>query len=100
MNIRYIEHIIESERLLLSWQTSIQGENRLRMFVAELVRRGDDADLEYLKNSEDFSKAQGLGFDYYPSFAIEKDVHKNILSSFMNRLPPRSRGDFNRFLDA
>ena len=98
--MRYIEHIVEPDKLLLSWQTSIPGENRLRMFVAELVRRGDDADLVYLKESEDFSRAQRLGFKDYPGFAIGKDVHKNVLVSFMKRLPPRSRGDFVRFLEA
>jgi hypothetical protein len=99
--MRYIEHIVEPDRLLLSLQTTISGESRLRMFVAELVRRGDDADLVYLKESEDFSRAQGLGFKGYPGFDdIEKDVHENVLSSFMKRLPPRRRGDFVRFLDA
>ena len=54
----------------------------------------------YLKESEDFSKAQSLEFEDYPGFAIEKEIHKNVLTSFMKRLPPRSRGDFSRFLDA
>ncbi|KKL67077.1 hypothetical protein LCGC14_2138590 [marine sediment metagenome] len=56
--MRYIEHIVEPDRLLLSWQAKSE---RLRMFVAELIRSGDDADLVYLKESEDFSKAQSLG---------------------------------------
>lgn len=98
--MRYIKHIVEPDRLLLSWQTSIPGESRLRRFVAELVRRGDDADLVYLKESEDFSRAQSLGFKDYPGFDIEKEVHKNVLSSFMKRMPPRTRGDFGRFLEA
>jgi hypothetical protein len=95
--MRHIEHIIEPDRLLLSWQTP--GE-RLRMFVAELIRNSDDADLIYLKESEDFSRAQSLGFDGYPGFDNKTGVHKNVLTSFMKRLPPRSRGDFDRFLDA
>ena len=96
--MRYIEHIVEPDRLLLSWQTA---SDRLRMFVAELIRSGDDdANLVYLKESEDFSRAQSLGFEHYPGFDIEKDVHNNVLTSFMKRLPPRNRGDFGRFLDA
>ena len=96
--MRRIEHIVEPDRLLLSWQTP--GE-RLRMFVAELIRNGDDeADLVYLKEREDFSKSQSLGFNGYPGFDIEINIHKNVLTSFMKRLPPRSRGDFGRFLDA
>lgn len=107
--MRYIEHIVEPDRLLLSWQAKSE---RLRMIVAELIRNGDDGNLVYLKESEDFSRAQSLGFDGYPGkaqslgldghpgFAIEKDIHKNVLTSFMKRLPPRSRRDFGRFLDA
>jgi len=98
--MRYIEHIIEPEKLLLSWQTSIPGESRQRMFVAELMRQGDDAKLVYLHESEDFSRAQSLEFEGYPGFDIDKDIHENVLPSFMRRLPPRSRGDFGRFLDA
>jgi len=95
--MRYIEHIVEPDRLLLSWQAKSE---RLRMFVAELIRNGDDGNLVYLKESEDFSKAQSLEFEGYPGFAIENDIHKNVLTSFMKRLPPRSRRDFGRFLDA
>jgi hypothetical protein len=96
--MRQIEHIVEPDKLLLSWQTASE---RLRMFVAELIRSGDDdANLVYLKESEDFLKAQSLEFEGYPGFAIENDVHKKVLTSFMKRLPPRSRGDFSRFLDA
>ena len=96
--MRYIEHIVEPDRLLLSWQTASE---RLRMLVAELIRKGDDADLVYLKGSEEFSRAESLEFDGYPGFDIKKGViHKNVLISFMKRLPPRSRGDFSRFLEA
>lgn len=99
--MRFIEHIVESDRLLLSWQSSMTNQSRQRMFVGQLVRTGDDdANLAYLKDSEEFSKAQALGFDGYPGFALEKDVHKNVLASFMKRLPPRKRGDFDRFLAA
>jgi HIRAN domain len=107
--MRYIEHIVEPNKLLLSWQAE---SHRLRMLVAELIRNGNDADLVYLKDSEDFLMAQSLGFEGYPGkaqglgieshtgFDIEKEVHENVLGSFMKRLPPRSRGDFWRFLDS
>ena len=97
--MRYIEHIVEPKKLLLSWQIA-SGSDRLRMFVAELIRNGDDANLVYLKGSEDFSKAQNLGFEKYTGFDTEKEVHENVLGSFMKRLPPRNRRDFGRFLDA
>ena len=51
--MRQIEHIVEPDRLLLSWQRS----DRLRRIVAELVRNGDDANLVYLKDSDEFSKS-------------------------------------------
>jgi hypothetical protein len=56
--MKYIEHIIEPEKLLLSWQTSQLGQNRGRMFVAELIHKGEDADLVYLFDSDEFLVAQ------------------------------------------
>lgn len=98
--MRQIEHIVEPDRLLLSWQTASESD-RGRMLVAELIRNNGDADLIYLKDSDDFSKAKNLGFKGYPGFEIEKGIaYKNVLISFMKRLPPRSRRDFGRFLDA
>ena len=97
--MRHIEHIVEPDRLLLSWQ-SVDLHHRQRKIVAELVRNGDSADLVYLNDSSEFSEAKELGFNGYPGFVIEKTNHENVLPSFMKRLPPRSRGDFNRFLDA
>ena len=51
--MRHIEHIVEPDRLLLSWQTPSE---RLRMIVAELVHSNDDADFVYLNN---FLKKRG-----------------------------------------
>lgn len=98
--MRYIEHLVEPDRLLLSWQSSVGDQGRQRMLVGELLRNGNDAKLVYLKDNPEFSKAQELGFDGYPGFPIEKNDHENVLPSFMKRLPPRSRGDFDRFLNA
>ncbi|MBN1974074.1 MAG: hypothetical protein JW787_10580 [Sedimentisphaerales bacterium] len=98
--MRYIEHIVEPERLLLSWQTSQPGKERGRMFVAEIVRNGDDADIIYLLDSEDFKKAVSLGFEGYPGFTVYQKRYEKILFAFMKRLPPRSRGDFGKYLDS
>jgi len=98
---RYIEHIIEPDRLLLSWQPPRDSEHpRTRMFVAELLRNGNDADLTYLLESDDYKNAMSMGFGGYPGFSIEKVKHSNVLAAFMRRLPPRSRNDFGRFLTA
>lgn len=98
--MRYIEHIVEPEKLLLSWQTSQSGKERGRMFVAELIRKGDDADLVYLLDSNEFQNAQSLGFKEYTGFPADQQVHKNVLFTFLKRLPPRTRGDFGKYLDS
>ncbi|MGA1843384.1 MAG: hypothetical protein ACMUIS_02340 [bacterium] len=98
--MRYIEHIVEPERLLLSWQTAQPGKDRGRMIVAELIRNGEDADLVYLLDAEDFKKAKSFGFDEYPCFKTDHAKYERILSAFMKRLPPRQRGDFVKYLGA
>jgi len=98
--MKYIEHIIEPEKLLLSWQTSQPGKDRGRMFVAEFIREGEDAYLVYLLGSEDFKKAKSLGFEGYPGFKINHKKYDKVLFAFMKRLPPRSRGDFVKYLDS
>ena len=98
--MRFIEHIIESERLLLSWQPPLDAADRQRLFVAELRRHNDDADLAYLKDTDEFKLALEKGFKCYPGFSADQNIHKSILAAFMKRLPPRSRKDFGRFLNA
>lgn len=98
--MKYIEHIIEPEKLLLSWQTSQLRRNRGRMFVAELIRNENDADLLYLFDSDEFRSAQSLGFKEYPGFTSNQQKYENVLFAFMKRLPPRSRGDFGKYLDS
>ena len=96
--MRYIEHIVEPEKLLLSWKTSQPGKSRGRMFIAELIRNGDDADLIYLFDSDEFRKAQSLGLKEYTGFSANQRIHEKVLFTFMKRLPPRSRGDFGKYL--
>ena len=98
--MKHIEHIVEPDKLLLSWQTPRGSQNRMRMFIAELIRTGDDATLLYLNDSKDFKKAKGLGFKAYPGYSIEQNKHKNVLMSFLKRIPPRKRKDFDRFLNS
>jgi hypothetical protein len=97
--LRYIEHIIEPGRLLLSWQAPLGGG---RYIVAELCRRGhgNEANLVYLLNTTDYAESRAVGFPGdYPGFPPDKE-HVNVLAAFMRRLPPRHRGDFSQFLDA
>ena len=97
--MKLIEHIVEPTRLLLSWQAP-EGSDRKRHIVAELRRRGVDADLVYLRETNDYKEAKDKGFSgEYPGFPADKD-HERVLTAFMRRLPPRQRGDFNKFLEA
>lgn len=98
--MKYIEHIVEPDRLLLSWQLPRGSKDRMRRFVAELLWTGNDADLIYLSDSEDFEKAKKLGFQGYPGYSIDKQKHENVFISFLKRIPPRSRKDFDRFLNS
>ncbi len=97
--MNFINHIIEPDRLLLSWQLPRDSINRRRMFVAELRRTEDSADLYYNVDTEDFKQAKEKGFKGYPGYPIENSASfNNVLSSFLMRIPPRSRNDFSRFL--
>lgn len=96
-----IEHILEPERLLLVWRPSQTGTPRTRRVVAEVVQPKEHpwAVLRYLAGSEDFDQATAEGFQGYPAFKVEQLEHaSNVLDSFMRRLPPRNREDFDQYL--
>jgi len=96
--MHFIEHIIEPSKLLLCWRSP--DENiRTRYIVAELNRVGDEITLSYLCNTKDFINAQNEGFTGYPAFQDIKITHHNVLDAFMRRLPPRTRGDFKKYLE-
>jgi hypothetical protein len=96
--MRFIEHIIEPTKLLLTWQSS-EEDHRTRYIVAELNRIGDEINLRYLVNTEDFNKAKIQGFESYPAFQDVNKIHGNVLDAFMRRLPPRTRGDFSLYME-
>ncbi|MBF0427519.1 MAG: hypothetical protein HQL94_01240 [Magnetococcales bacterium] len=98
---RLIQHIIEPKNLFLAWQTpngSLYGRTRRK--VAEIVRtENGTVVLRYLKGTEDFKIAQDAGFMGYPAFSLEQDRHEfGILETFMQRLPPKKRRDYDDFL--
>ncbi|WP_349507970.1 HIRAN domain-containing protein [Agrobacterium pusense] len=97
-----IEHVISPDRLLLVWRSSQAGASRTRRVVAEVVADAEasNATLRYLHDTPDFLRAQEEGFGGYPAFNVKQVEHsKNVLDSFLRRLPPRKRGDFQRYLD-
>lgn len=96
-----IQHLIEPNRLFLSWQRPMDGlERRTRRIVAEIVHGEDGEVLRYFTASTDFEKARKEGFQGYPAFRLESQTeHKTgVLDAFTRRLPPRNREDFGEYL--
>lgn len=108
--MRLLHHIIEPKRLLMVWQTLSRDteENTSkpqvgtgkRYIVGEVLRENDDTvALHYLKNSRDFQDAQACGFEGYPAFSIDHEIHRtNVMDALERRIPPRERTDFKDFL--
>lgn len=95
---RFIEHLVEPQRLLLCWQAR-ESENRSRYQVGELLKRKGQIVLQYHSGSE-MEAAKGAGFKGYPAFPLEQAEHSHqVLEAFTRRLPPRSRRDFTRYLE-
>jgi hypothetical protein len=58
-------------------------------------------ELRYLTQSEDFKKAVEIGFVGYPAFPkFEKIYKEGVIETFLLRLPPRERPDFDRYLES
>lgn len=98
--MKYISHIIEPSNLYLCWQGPEKG-GRSRYIVGELLRKGEDVAFRYLVESDDFKRASEIGFTNYPAFRKVNSslIERGVLESFMRRLPPRTRGDFGKYLE-
>lgn len=94
----FIQNIVEADELLLSWQ-SRKGDDSMRRFVGKLVRQGNDASFEYLRDTPDFNDAREAGFREFPGLPLE-GKHGNVLPLFARRLPPRSRSDFQQYVQS
>ncbi len=91
-----IRHIVEPERLLLTWQDPV---SRRRFVVGELRRDKAGVCFRYLEG-EDLEQARKHGFKGYLAFRNMRAVYRlGVMESFMTRLPPRSREDFGKFLE-
>lgn len=100
--MNYIEYVRDPSRLLLIWQRPEEdGVPRVRRAVAELVREGGaPVRFRYLADTPDFVAAQAEGFVNFPAFRklhVTYDI--GVLDVFMRRLPPRSRGDYGKYLE-
>lgn len=99
--MNFISRIIEPQRLLLAWQSS-NPEERLRRIIGDLVKIDENIIvLNYFKQSDDCKGALALGCIGYPSFPISKQdsYSDGVSETFMRRLPPRTRSDFNEYLE-
>ncbi|KJZ06875.1 MULTISPECIES: HIRAN domain-containing protein [unclassified Halomonas] len=95
---RFIEHLVEPQRLLLYWQAR-ESKNRSRYRVGQLVMRNGKVVLQYAQDSE-MAEARGMDFEGYPAFPLKQAEHSHqVMEAFKRRLPPRSRRDFIRYLE-
>lgn len=96
----FIEHVPEPHRLLLVWQGP-EESSRARHVVAELLRAPDgETRLRYLEGTESLEQAQAEGFVNFPAFRkLGREYDQGVVETFMRRLPPRSRGDYARYLE-
>jgi hypothetical protein len=96
-----LRHIVEPERLLLTWQPPDENAPvRTRRIVGEIrMESGEQAVFRYLKDSPDFAAAQAAGFKGFPAFPAEQaETRQGVIESLMRRLPPRKREDFAEYL--
>lgn len=96
-----LRHIVEPERLLLTWQPSDENATaRTRRVVGEVFLDASGQPVfRYLKDTSDFEAAVAAGFKGFPAFPLGSDeIRQGVIESFMRRLPPRKREDFAEYL--
>lgn len=103
-----IERLVEPRRLLLAWQApDLVPSDRFRWVVALVETNGEGCTLRYLRDGAEFrslnrgrafAELASLGYAGYPAFNLKRLVHdEGVLRTFMRRLPPRSRPDFQEY---
>ncbi|WP_289138849.1 HIRAN domain-containing protein [uncultured Pseudomonas sp.] len=99
-----ITYAYEPHRLILTWQPRQHDDSRPtstrgKLAIAELLHIHNNVVFRYLKNTPDFIEALNSGFIGYPAFHLFQEIHTiGVLDAFLRRLPPRSRSDFNLYL--
>lgn len=96
-----LQHIVEPERLLLTWQPQDeQAPVRTRRIVGEVnMESNGQSVFRYLRGTEDFNAAQEAGFEGFPAFPEDTvETRQGVIESLMRRLPPRNREDFSEYL--
>jgi HIRAN domain len=102
MTASALNHLFEPTRLLMIWQpVDESAAERGRCEVGEITRSStetDDWDFCYL-HSADLGKAQTLGFQGFPAYALDQITpFHGVHDTFMRRLPPKRRTDFPEYL--
>tara|TARA_R110002049_G_scaffold102595_1_gene248242 strand:- start:10343 stop:11038 length:696 start_codon:yes stop_codon:yes gene_type:complete len=92
-----LQHTLKINTLYLAWQPPL---GKTRYCVGTIFRKeSGDAIFSYNLGTKDFELAKADGFVGFPSFRLDQKEHvKNVIESFMKRLPSRSRGDFKKYL--
>lgn len=97
-----LQHIVEPERLLLTWQPADEnGPDRKRRVVGEICDdEGGQFVFRYLTDTQDYKEARQAGFQGYPAFSeSDRELRDGVRESFMRRLPPPKREDFAKYLE-
>lgn len=75
-------------------------KHTVRLVVGELIEICEGQYMFRYLSGNDLDEAKNLKFSGYPGFPdFDKEYTQNVIEAFSARLPARSRGDFQRFLD-
>lgn len=98
LEMRKIEHVIKPNSLWLTWQPNPGAS---RYLVGQFKSINGLVTFEYRTETSEFKKAQEKGFVGFPSFKINREVYEDrVLEPFLRRLPPKSRTDFEEYLQS
>lgn len=95
-----LQHIVEPDRLLLTWQPQDEASPRTRRVVGVVLRRAIGLyGFRYLTDTEDYREAVAAGFKGFPAFKHQdREITQGVVEALVRRLPPRSREDFAEYL--
>lgn len=95
-----LQHIVEPDHLLMTWQPHEDAVPRTRRVVGVVLRRDDGSyGFRYLRDSDDFRAAEAAGFRGFPAFNdTDEEINQGVLEALVRRLPPRKREDFADYL--
>lgn len=93
-----VHNTLKTNTLILTWQSNVNKNSRFSVGTIKKLSE-DQFEFSYNVNSEQFSDAIQEGFQGYPAFKISDGTYSNgVMSTFMKRIPPRSRKDFKKYL--